>query len=182
VRSGEQVIFDNAADTLTVDYLLATSAFPLLYPPQPLGNRVFVDGGLASNLPLAPLFRDAPDGEVTCLAFDLLMMEGDVPTSLDAALRGTQQILLSWQSRQALELLGVELRSRLDPIRILHVCYDGRGKVGAMTLDYSAQSMEARIQSGRQDGTRAVRWIAKESRESGVQIDRINSGPFGGEG
>jgi NTE family protein len=175
VQSGEQVIFDNAADTLTVDHLLATSAFPVLYPPERAENRVFVDGGLASNLPLAPLFRDAPNGEVTCLAFDLLSLAGDVPASLDDALRRAQQLLLGWQSRQTLELLRTDLRSRRYPVRILHVCYDGMDEVGGMTLDYSLNSMKTRYESGRRDGARSVEWIARvRDTKAGFRIDRLN--------
>lgn len=177
VQTGEEIVFDNAVDTITADHLMATSAFPVLYCPEPVGERTFVDGGLASNLPVRPLFRDLPDRPITCLAFDLVSSLGGNPSSLDEALRRAQELLLSAQSRHMLQLLRSDLDMKTASVRLLHVPYDSNDEVGGMTLEYSANSMRKRYDAGYRDGTKSLEWIGCEV-QPGLTIDRLCNGRF----
>ena len=67
VRTGEVVRFVNArtprtkapeykvVDAITVDMLMASASIPVLFPPVQVGSRLYWDGGLLVNTPLAPV-------------------------------------------------------------------------------------------------------------------------------
>ena len=171
VRTGEEIVFDSDADTLTADHLMATSAFPVLYSPETVGERTFADGGLASNLPILPLFREIPARPITCLAFDLVSPQGSIPSSLDESLRRAQELLLSIQSKRTLQLLRSDFDKHAASARLLHVFYHGKGEVGGMTMEYSAYSMRKRYEAGYRDGIRSMEWMAREPVQQGLTID-----------
>lgn len=47
----------DADKSFIVDMLLATSAIPVVYPPEEIGGQYYVDGGINDNLPVAPIYR-----------------------------------------------------------------------------------------------------------------------------
>ena len=64
ITAGETILFRNAPDdptrsTKLVDVALATSAAPVFFPPHLIGQRAFVDGGLAANSPEAIAVTEA---------------------------------------------------------------------------------------------------------------------------
>ncbi|CAN7703304.1 patatin-like phospholipase family protein [Rhizobium sp. LjRoot98] len=105
VTTGEEQVYDTGEMEVTVDHLMASSAFPVLFQPEPVSDRLMVDGGLVANLPILPLFRDPPACPVNCLAFDLIQANGPLPKTLDDAAHRMQDLLLSNQSRRSVELL-----------------------------------------------------------------------------
>ncbi len=53
----QYIYLKNADKRFIVDMLLATSAIPVLYPPEEIGGQYYVDGGINDNLPITPIFR-----------------------------------------------------------------------------------------------------------------------------
>lgn len=173
VSSGDEVVFDNASSFITSDHLLASSAFPVLYSPERIDERLLVDGGLSANLPLRLLFLDQPKHSVSCLAFDLVSPRGGAPTSLDDALHRAQDLILANQSRRSIELLQQESRDFESSIALLHVSYSGEGEVGGKTLDYSTTSMKSRYDAGKMDGALAVDWLHEVGKSNVLPADRF---------
>jgi NTE family protein len=182
VTTGIEAIFDTAETTITVDHLMASSAFPVLYSPQPMGESHMVDGGLASNLPILHLFRDTPSRPVACLALDLVSAHGRVPASLDDAVHRMQDLVLSNQSRRSIELLGHRLMEAIVEVSLLHVAYQGNSEVGGKMLDFSSASMKSRHYWGEADGTIALRWLQDDEIpvDSAPHVQRYKFGPISG--
>ncbi len=51
----------SVATRLDVDHLLASSALPMLFPPQRIGGEYFVDGSLRMTQPLSPVIKMGAD-------------------------------------------------------------------------------------------------------------------------
>lgn len=102
VETGEDVVFDSHAGGIGVEHLMASTAFPIAFPPVSIEGRVYVDPGVSSNLPIAPLLPAGEPGEVLCLAVDLVDARGRCPRSLDNAIQRAQELVFSSQSRHAL--------------------------------------------------------------------------------
>ncbi len=140
VRSGEIEVFDTTRTRITVDHLLAATAFPGLFEPVTLDGRTFVDGALAMNLPVAPLCN----GEtLPIVAFDLFRMQGDAPGSLDAAAHRAQDIAFAHQGAQALR--AAEGRT------VLYKSYAHPEETALKTLDFSRPALRRRWEAGVQD-------------------------------
>jgi NTE family protein len=45
------------SDRIGPQHALASAAIPLLFPPVPIGNQLYVDGGVRQNTPIAPAIR-----------------------------------------------------------------------------------------------------------------------------
>jgi len=180
VATGQEHIYDSAEMRITVDHLMASSAFPVLYSPEPIEGLHMVDGGLAANLPLLPLFRDPPKGRVKCLAFDLVSPIGNIPESLDDAIRRMQDLLLSAQSTRSIELLGLQAQHGSQEVLLLHVTYDGRQEVGGKMLEFSSPSMKTRKHAGEADAAIALAWLRHGSAASDIPVNMKSYSSAGG--
>jgi NTE family protein len=168
VESGEDVIFDTARERITIDHLMATTAFPVLYPPEKIAGRMYVDGGLSENLPLSALFEPPETADVICLAVDLASPRGAAPKSLDDALNRGQDLILSKQSEHAIGLVRHKLLERRAAsadspenysTALLHVAYDNAGEIGGKILEFSPESIASRMEAGKRDGRLAADWL-----------------------
>lgn len=56
----EYICLNELSKTETIEVLLASSAMPVAYPPQPFRGRVYIDGGYREfgNTPVEPLYKD----------------------------------------------------------------------------------------------------------------------------
>lgn len=163
VETGEELVFDTQKDSVSVEHLMASSAFPGLYEPERVGEQFLVDGSLASNLPIRALFCDFPDAPVICGALDLFMAAGTVPSTLDNALHRTQDLLLGWQSKRALDALQREFCDVKHPITVCHAVYRGAEEIGGKMIDYSERSMKGRFLAGMRDGVTLSGYIARSA-------------------
>jgi NTE family protein len=187
VETGEDIVFDTAQTRITIDHLMATTAFPLLYPPEEIDGRTLVDGGVSANLPLKALFDLPVSANVVCLAFDLVSSQGLAPTSLDDALNRAQDLVLSKQSEHMIQLVKHEFLARQAQsaaaalpcysAAVLHTAYDGAGEVGGKALEFSLQSMSSRMEAGRHGGALAADWAKQHDVAVGsFLVERACSG------
>lgn len=58
LETGAAVAFDRGP---VIDAVLASAALPGLFPPVRIGERVYVDGGIADNVPVAPAIAAGAD-------------------------------------------------------------------------------------------------------------------------
>ncbi|MGC4411031.1 esterase (plasmid) [Rhizobium rosettiformans] len=156
VETGELRSFDTLREQLTVDHLMASTAFPVFFPPVRLSERHYVDPGVVCNLPIEPLFTDMPAYPVTCFAFDAAIPHGPVPDGVDTALIRAQDILFSAQSRYAL----ARIRQKLDSFAsdsgsarssIRHYTFrdEASMETGLKMIDFRSDSLKQRWAEGR---------------------------------
>ncbi|WP_051903961.1 patatin-like phospholipase family protein [Neorhizobium vignae] len=159
-ETGEDVDFVNRGDGLTVEHIMASTAFPLAFPLVEIGGRYYGDPGLSANLPLASLFFHPPEQEVVCICLDLFQAPGLVPRSLDQMLRRTADIMFASQSRHAISAL----KSRMQvfagsDVTLIHSAYGGADEIGMKMIDYSADAIRMRWDAGYREGQRLARAI-----------------------
>lgn len=153
IETGEDVTFDSHAGGITVEHIMASTAFPIAFPPVRIEGRVYVDPGVSANLPIAPLFMEESEDDVLCLAIDLVPATGKVPHSMDEAIGRTQDLVFASQSRHALRRLQDSARSPASgKTAILHVSYSGDGQeIGGKFLEFSRGSIDYRWSAGRRE-------------------------------
>nr|WP_315860254.1 patatin-like phospholipase family protein [Rhizobium leguminosarum] len=115
IETGEEVAFDSRRGSLTLDHIMASTAFPVVFPPVTIGDRTFFDPGIVSNLPLLTLFSKEPQEEVLCICLDLSPQRGQVPTSLDETVRRATDVLFGSQSRRVERADNIAPRARRAP-------------------------------------------------------------------
>src|SRR5262249_47017142 len=101
-ESAEYVVPDGG---ITVDMLLASASIPVLFPPAKVGTRLFWDGGLLGNTPLAPVVALGATEIVTVLVTELAQhasalerlggaLERAVDTLLESSYESDRKLLL----------------------------------------------------------------------------------------
>lgn len=160
-ESGALMSFDSAKDRVTVDHLLAATAFPLLFEPVRIADRWLVDAGLRSNLPL-DLIGDLPKG-MPCIAVDLFPLAGRLPDSLTEMAARAKDLLLAGQGADAI----ARFRERSADVPLTHVVYrNPTDQTATKTLDYSAAMLEQRRLAGMTDATELLRgWAGRHAAE-----------------
>ncbi|HYC02336.1 MAG TPA: patatin-like phospholipase family protein [Azospirillaceae bacterium] len=113
LENGGEVRFDNRETRLTIDHILASSAFLPAFPPVEIGGRLYGDGGFSANLPLGAVLDGAEDG-LLCIAVDLFRPEGH-PRTLPAAQDRNLDLFFASQTHAAI----IQARHRLDERRRL---------------------------------------------------------------
>ena len=175
--SGERVVFDTREGVrLTVEHVLAASAFLPLFPPVEIGGRLLLDGGLVANLPV-DVVLDQPDGPDACVAVDLFAPEGEAPRGLASALSRVADLMFGNQSRlliesarreQALRAAIGRLGERLpaaerdDPAVTADLAEGRQGFTKVIAVRYRAGPDEAGPEKGFDFSGRslAARWAA----------------------
>jgi NTE family protein len=159
-ETGEDVDFVNRGDGLTVEHIMASTAFPLAFPLVEIGGRYYGDPGLSANLPLASLFFHPPEQEVVCICLDLFQSPGLVPRTLDQMLRRTADIMFASQSRHAISALKSRMQVFANSdVTLIHSAYGGADEIGMKMIDYSADAIKMRWDAGYRDGQRLARAI-----------------------
>jgi NTE family protein len=128
VRTGESVYFDNHQMTLLPEHVLASGALPPGFPPVTIDGEVYLDGGIASNSPLAYVLDQ--DFRMDALVFqvDVFSGAGPVPQNLDQVQERAKDIQYASKRRlnvrriQELEDMRVALHRLLQklPERLRH--------------------------------------------------------------
>lgn len=158
IETGDLVSFDTRDVQLTVDHLMASSAFPLFFPPVLLDGKHYIDPGVVCNLPIEALFSEMPDQPITCFALDAAIPGGHAPRGLDDALIRAQDTLFSAQSKFALQRVERRLEEQRTSTggpgpssSIYHLTFrdDAAREAGLKMIDFRRESLAQRWAEGR---------------------------------
>lgn len=113
VRTGDSVYFDNHQMTLRPEHVLASGALPPGFPPVMIDGEVYLDGGIASNSPLAYVLDQ--DFRMGALVFqvDVFSGAGPVPQNLDQVQERAKDIQYASKRR-----LNVRRIQELEDMRV----------------------------------------------------------------
>ena len=74
--------FDSREMPLSVEHILASGALPPAFPPIPIGDHYYWDGGILSNTPIEAVFDDNPRKSGVVFAVHVWNPEGPEPRTL----------------------------------------------------------------------------------------------------
>lgn len=107
INTGTQVFWGSPGlrDVPVADAVAASCAMPGLLPPQRIGDRHFVDGAAAANLPVHPAARD----------------DRDIVLAVDVSARGREGVAVHRHGFAALYARAMELGiQRMDELALRH--------------------------------------------------------------
>lgn len=181
VESGEDVAFDSRAGGIDVEHLMASTAFPIAFPPIQIGDKVYVDPGVSANLPIVPIFATGDQQNVLCLALDLVSTVGRAPAFLDEAVGRAHDLIFGSQSRHALRqvMLAQQVSSSSGRAAVVHLAYQGRDQeIGGKALDFSRASIRQRWAAGKADVEQVLSNRERFYTDQGCRIYRLSEGEF----
>lgn len=155
--SGAGRLFDTHKDRIGVDHIRASGAMAPAFPPIAIDGTLFVDGGLAANLPLDPVLEQADHRPLLCIAIDLLPLAGPHDATIGSLIARIQDLALAAQSRRIIE--SWQHRYGCDPalsdraVTLAHLTYATQHReVAGKAMDFSAASVRQRWDAGVRDG------------------------------
>lgn len=157
LETGEEVTFDNRNCRIGIDHIRASGALPPSFPPIAIGDRMFVDGGMAENLPLDPVLSTPPERPTLCIAVDLLPARGQRPDTLGMMAERAQDLTFAIQSRRTIarwqEHYAIAPHDRRQPVTLACLTYAGQQpEVVGKAMDFSPASVRFRWDAGYRDG------------------------------
>jgi NTE family protein len=158
VATGEEVYFDTAHGTVRAEHVLASTSLLPAFPPVEIDGRLLCDLGYTNNLPLDPVFADALERDLLCIASDLFNLQAPRPASLDAVLERANDLIFASAGRRTISALEreYEMRQRLEPngptVTLLHTVYKAAAdQLSAKSFDFSPSSIRDRWSAGGRD-------------------------------
>ncbi|TPG18473.1 patatin-like phospholipase family protein [Sphingomonas koreensis] len=115
VVSGNFRYFDTAHERLDARHIMASGALPPGLPPIEIDGRLWWDGGLVSNTPLAHVL-DNQSGELLVFQVDLFASAADRPETIMDVMAREKEIRFSSRTRQVTDQL-MKLRKEREAIR-----------------------------------------------------------------
>ncbi|RJG01003.1 patatin-like phospholipase family protein [Noviherbaspirillum sedimenti] len=82
VGNGEMRYFDSRKETITMDHIMASSAYPPAFPAVRIDGDSYWDGGIYSNTPIEAVLDDNPRRDSLIFAVDVWNPGGAEPQSL----------------------------------------------------------------------------------------------------
>jgi NTE family protein len=184
LETGEEVLFDNRRTRILPEHVLASGAMLAEFPPIEIDGRLFVDGGLRSNLPVDVVAREA-DEDMLCIAIDLFSARGHKFRNIPEAAARRQELWLVSSGLQFLEAHRHEealrdlLRAVLDlvpedlldrpevqaargeterpEITLVRLVWPSGDEVGLNTYDWSDRTLTMRWRAGAHAAAQALR-------------------------
>lgn len=101
VRTGNFVYFDNAADTITAEHVMASGALPPAFAPVEVDGEAYWDGGLVSNTPLDWVLSARSGLDTLVFQVDLWSAQGLRPSDLSGVAVRMKEIQYSSRTRAA---------------------------------------------------------------------------------
>ena len=181
VRSGNSVYFDNMAQRIGVEHIMASGALPPGFPPIHIDGQDYWDGGIVSNTPLQYVLDTFPrDCRLVVLQVDLFSAVGPMPRTLSEVVERQKDIAYSSRTRMNTDALGAnvnlqqavadlitKLPARLrsdpavtalqrhmthEPIDIVHLIYrDKPYELDSKDYEFSRAMVEEHWQAGARD-------------------------------
>lgn len=154
--SGHEVVFDTADGRVVSDHVRASAAMPPNFPAVPIGEHLYVDGGLSANLPIDPVLAPTEGPPVLCIAVDLLPLAAPRPATLGEVVGRTQDLIFGCQSRRSFarwrDVYAASEAHRRRSVTLVRLAYaDQRREVAGKAMDFSPVSVRARWDAGRVD-------------------------------
>lgn len=115
VESGNFRYFDTARERLDARHIMASGALPPGLPPIEIDGRLYWDGGLVSNTPLAHVL-DNQSAEMLVFQIDLFSSMDDPPRTIMDVMAREKEIRFSSRTRQVTDQL-MRLRKEREAIR-----------------------------------------------------------------
>ncbi len=82
VRTGEMTYFDSREEAITMEHVMASSAYPPAFPAVHVNGDFYWDGGIYSNTPIEAVLDDNPRRDSLIFTVDVWNPEGTVPETL----------------------------------------------------------------------------------------------------
>lgn len=82
VGNGEMRYFDSRKEIITMDHIMASSAYPPAFPAVRIDGDSYWDGGIYSNTPIEAVLDDNPRRDSLIFAVDVWNPDGAEPQSL----------------------------------------------------------------------------------------------------
>jgi NTE family protein len=184
LETGEEVVFDTERTRIGPEHIIASGAMLTEFPPVDVGGRLYVDGGLQSNLPIDVVRREAREN-LLCFAFDLFSGHGRRFRNLVEATVRRQELMLVSQAHLVLqahereEALRRALRAVIDlvpedrrgdpevsravaeagraEITLVRMAWPSGEEVGVNTYDWSERTLSERWEAGQRAASAALR-------------------------
>lgn len=164
--TGAEVVFDNGRDRITPDHIRASCAMPPAFPPVAIDGELYVDGGLAANLPLDPMLAQPGDGPLLCIAVDLLPLAGPRAPTIGGMISRTQDLVFAAQSRRTLtrwqDHYAIAPEMAQASVTLVQLRYaEQQDEVAGKALDFSPRSVRGRWDAGLRDARALVAALAE---------------------
>ncbi len=82
VSTGEMTYFDSREEAITMEHVMASSAYPPAFPAVHVNGDFYWDGGIYSNTPIEAVLDDNPRRDSLIFTVDVWNPEGTVPETL----------------------------------------------------------------------------------------------------
>ncbi|HZW19750.1 patatin-like phospholipase family protein [Noviherbaspirillum sp.] len=102
VRSGEMTYFDSREASISMDHVMASSAYPPAFPAIGIDGDFYWDGGIYSNTPIEAVLDDNPRRDSVIFAVDVWNPEGSMPESLWQVAGRQKEILYASRTKSHL--------------------------------------------------------------------------------
>lgn len=159
LATGLETVFDTTRQRIGTEHLMASAAMIPDFPPVRIGGRLYVDGGLAANLPLDLVMNDGGWHTLRCFTVDPFVLRAPVPDSVPGMAMRQTDLMFAGQSARTLAAMRAREAARPAPRRadIIQVAYANQGRETAMKgWDYSQSALRHRWQEGERDAAAAL--------------------------
>jgi len=99
LHTGNSVYFDNQAQKVKPEHVMASGSLPPGFPPVVIDGAHYWDGGIVSNSPLWYVLDDSPQISALIVQVDLFSARGELPVNLDQVLERAKDIQYSSKTR-----------------------------------------------------------------------------------
>ncbi|MET3722601.1 patatin-like phospholipase family protein [Sphingomonas trueperi] len=162
LESGAEVAFDTQDRSIGTEHIRASAALPPAFPSVAVDGRLYVDGGLAINLPLDPVLATPCARPTLCIAVDLLPVRSGRPATLGAMAARAQDLTFASQTRRTIARWQAQYAT--DPafddcsVTLAQLLYaDQQVEVAGKAMDFSPASVRQRWEHGLRDGMELLR-------------------------
>ena len=165
------VVFSNCGgDELNepvLDAVRASMSYPFAFQPLRVGNRLLVDGGLSSNLPVFLFQRERESDRLPLMAFDLVTGAAFDEGKYDLAKYATRML------ETALEAGDYLMREVLCDIH--HVAISIPAEVHALDLDLPKAQLQGLFLRGYEATNEYIQWELETWPQAATEIESLQA-------
>jgi NTE family protein len=99
VSTGDMRYFDSRDETITMDHIMASCAYPPAFPAVRINGDPYWDGGIYSNTPIEVVLDDNPRRDSLIFAVDVWNPEGPEPQSIREVAERQKEILYASRAK-----------------------------------------------------------------------------------